>query len=125
MQINVRHFPDRGGKWQVSINGATSPQWSRDGKRLFFVSLDRELMSIPVDSSGETFRYGLPTSWTTTKLEIGGGVAMNFTMTRDGARVLARIDAAPGARTDPKIGVILNFPSLIRRLANSDAAMER
>ncbi|MFN0104233.1 MAG: protein kinase domain-containing protein [Bryobacteraceae bacterium] len=123
MQIQVRHFPDNGGKWQISTTGGTGPQWSQDGKRLFYLSiLTRELMSVSVDTSGETFRYGVPTPWTVAKLIIGSS---SYTANRDGSRMLAMADPGTAADADPNIAVILNFPALIRRLANSDAAMER
>lgn len=123
MHVQVRHFPDNGGKWQISTTGATAPRWSLDGKRLFYLSiLNRELMSVSVDTSGESFRFGIPAPWTVAKLSIGGS---NYTLNRDGSRVLAMADPGLAADADPTIGVILNFPALIRRLASSDAATQR
>ena len=37
MEVYVRPFPGRGGKWQLSAEGGSSPLWSRDGKRLSYV----------------------------------------------------------------------------------------
>jgi Tol biopolymer transport system component len=51
-EIMVRPFPSVGdGRWQVSTMGGTQPVWSRDGRELFYVSLDSTMMSIPVGSS--------------------------------------------------------------------------
>ncbi|MEO8097976.1 MAG: protein kinase [Acidobacteriota bacterium] len=36
-QIFVESFPQKGGKWQISVDGGSRPVWSRDGKQLFFV----------------------------------------------------------------------------------------
>ncbi|MGD8321535.1 MAG: hypothetical protein PVJ02_13815, partial [Gemmatimonadota bacterium] len=37
-QVFVRPFPaTRGSKWQVSAEGGTFPQWSHDGKTLFYM----------------------------------------------------------------------------------------
>src|SRR5579864_3202591 len=35
-QVYVRAFPDKGGHWQISSDGGTSPIFSRNGKELFF-----------------------------------------------------------------------------------------
>src|SRR5262249_34911787 len=33
---------------KVSINGGSSPRWSHDGKELFFVSRDAEMMAVDI-----------------------------------------------------------------------------
>jgi len=48
LEVYVRSFPGPGGKWQVSTGGGSNPQWRRDGKELFYLSLDRKLMAVPV-----------------------------------------------------------------------------
>jgi hypothetical protein len=37
-----------GGKWQLSSGGGQQPVWRRDGKELFYLSLDDSLMSVPI-----------------------------------------------------------------------------
>jgi Tol biopolymer transport system component len=37
-QVYVTPFPIPGPKWQVSSDGGTFPQWSRDGRKLYFIS---------------------------------------------------------------------------------------
>lgn len=49
-EIFVRTFPNPGGKWQVSSNGGARPVWSRDGKELYFVALDGNMMATNVKS---------------------------------------------------------------------------
>jgi Tol biopolymer transport system component len=49
-EIYVRSFPGGESKWQVSIEGGDQPTWRADGKELFYVSDDRRLMSVPVDT---------------------------------------------------------------------------
>ncbi len=39
--------------------GPTPPAWRRDGKELFYVSLERKLMAVPVETRG-TFEAGAP-----------------------------------------------------------------
>jgi eukaryotic-like serine/threonine-protein kinase len=59
-QVYVQSFPASGGKWQVSTNGGTHPQWRRDGKELFYISADRKLMAVDVKGDGPTFTAGVP-----------------------------------------------------------------
>ena len=44
-EVVVQSFPNPGTRRQVSIEGGTQPRWSRDGKELYFVSLDSRLMA--------------------------------------------------------------------------------
>jgi Tol biopolymer transport system component len=59
-EIVVRPFPavDQ-GRWQVSTSGGTHPRWARNGRELFYLSPDNNLMRVPVQA-GESFVYGAP-----------------------------------------------------------------
>jgi Tol biopolymer transport system component len=57
-EIYVTPFPGGGSKWQISQAGGTSPRWRHDGKELFFLAADSELMAVDVDSSGSAFQVG-------------------------------------------------------------------
>ena len=51
-EIYVEHYPDLGGRQQVSSSGGVLPLWSRTGGDLFFTSSgSRELMAVAVQSS--------------------------------------------------------------------------
>jgi len=58
-EIYVQSFPGPGGKWQISADGGLDPQWSADGKELFFRSPDQKIMAAPV-TTGATFEAGTP-----------------------------------------------------------------
>jgi len=49
-EIFVQTFPTPGGKWRVSTNGGTRPVWSRNGKELYYIALDGNLMASEVKS---------------------------------------------------------------------------
>ncbi|MGD2068656.1 MAG: protein kinase [Gemmatimonadota bacterium] len=52
-QIEVRPFPDVGaGRWVVSAGGGYGPRWAHDGRTLFYVSGDRELIAASVETEG-------------------------------------------------------------------------
>lgn len=59
-EIFITPFPGGGAKWQVSIGGGTQPRWSRDGKQLFYVSTNNELMAVDVDGRGPRFEAKTP-----------------------------------------------------------------
>lgn len=47
-EVYLQSFPGGAGRWQVSTGGGVRPQWRRDGKELFFRSLDGELTAVDV-----------------------------------------------------------------------------
>ena len=50
MEIYVGTFPSRERIWQISLNGGSLPQWSRDGKELYFIAPDQKLMTVEIKS---------------------------------------------------------------------------
>jgi eukaryotic-like serine/threonine-protein kinase len=68
-EVYVRPFLRPGPKWQVSSGGSmepswgtsTGPKWSSNRKELFYISLDRTLLSVPV-RLGSTFQMDTPRS---------------------------------------------------------------
>jgi eukaryotic-like serine/threonine-protein kinase len=58
-EIYVTSFPGTTGKWRVSTAGGSWPRWRRDGKEIFFLSLDNaKLMAADVTSRGTQFMVG-------------------------------------------------------------------
>jgi eukaryotic-like serine/threonine-protein kinase len=56
VEVYVTPFPAGGSKWQISQAGGSSPRWRRDGKELFFLGADSELMAAAVNGSGSAFQ---------------------------------------------------------------------
>jgi hypothetical protein len=57
-EVYLRPFPGPGGKWQVSTEGGARPEWSRDGRELFYFENDR-IMRVTVDA-GQALAVGRP-----------------------------------------------------------------
>jgi eukaryotic-like serine/threonine-protein kinase len=75
METYVVPFPAGGGKWQVSTNGGISPRWRHDGKELFFVGPDSQMMAATVSSSGLSFAAAPPVALFQTSI-VGGGTSL-------------------------------------------------
>src|SRR5512135_477811 len=58
MEVYVAAFPGPGSKWQISNGGGILPQWSRDGKELYFTS-GTKFMAVPIPDPA-TFQFGTP-----------------------------------------------------------------
>ena len=60
VEIYVERYPALGNRQQISTGGGRIPRWSRDGRELFFSSLDsRQMLTVPVQS-GTTLAIGRP-----------------------------------------------------------------
>jgi Tol biopolymer transport system component len=88
-QVYVRGFPSSGGKWQVSTDSGSQPQWRGDGRELFYLS-NRKLMAVEVSGSGPTFHAGVPRELFTMHITTIGlpGPRNIYAATRDGQRFL-------------------------------------
>jgi hypothetical protein len=53
-EVFVRPFPDTdAGKWQVSNGGGIAPLWARNGRELFYVDVERDMIAVPFTSGAE------------------------------------------------------------------------
>ena len=48
-EVYVQPFPTTGARTMISSGGGTEPRWRRDGRELFYLAADGNLMSISVD----------------------------------------------------------------------------
>ncbi len=58
-EIFVQTFPASGNRWQISNNGGRAHAWRSDGKEIFFVSRDNQLVSVDVTTKNG-FEVGIP-----------------------------------------------------------------
>lgn len=108
-EVYVQTFPPSGGKWQVSVNGATVGHWRADGKEIVFEGLDRKVMAVDV-KLGTTFEAGIPH----TLFEVPGAIAGGrLAMTNDGQRFLIPLPSKSDERAT--LRVVLNWPADIKR----------
>jgi hypothetical protein len=113
-EIYVQAMPPATGYKNLSINGGRSPRWSHDGKELFFVSLDAEMMAVditldPVSSPGVPHRlFQLKRE---VPIELAGG---SYDVRPDGQQFLVFMRTQRGTQ-DPPITVVLNWWAELRQ----------
>jgi Tol biopolymer transport system component len=114
-QIYVRSFPDKGGKWQISADGGTHPEWSRDG-RVFFRNLDDKVMAARYNTKDDSFSPERPRPWAETRLA-DVGLNLNYDIHPDGKRIVALmpVESAGGQKAETHVTILFNFLDELRR----------
>lgn len=114
-EIYVQPFPvspEHAGKWMVSSGGGSQPRWRRDGNELFYLSADRKLMAVDVNT-GPTFQHGVPKPLFEPPIYFGATDVHRYDVTADGKRFLINPDAV-GAGSVP-IMVVLNWTAALKK----------
>jgi hypothetical protein len=114
-EVYVQQYPVAAGKWRVSTTGGIQPVWRRDGKEIFFLATDGQLMAASFSGGSGTATIGQPVALFETQLEGGGvltgGTVHQFDVSTDGSRFLMPSLPTP-ASSDP-ITLLINWPSLL------------
>jgi Tol biopolymer transport system component len=108
-EIFVESFPAKTAKFQVSNSGGYRPEWSRDGKELFYVALDRKFMAVDV-KTGERFEAGVPKTLFMSALLPG----MDYSVSLDGKRFLMPSSSQETAAGLP-LTVVMGWTSELRK----------
>lgn len=120
-QVYVRAFPDKGGHWQISSNGGTSPIFSRNGKELFFFDVpDDRIMVASYSAKGDSFVAEKPHAWSqqSVALTLGGAVGAQYDVFPDGKRIAVATYAGGSTQQDAGHVIFLeNFVDELQRKA--------
>jgi hypothetical protein len=92
----------------VSNGGGTQPRWNRNGKELFYLATDGDLMVVPV-TPGTTFNFEAPRALFRTTLNIGAQ-RQTYSVSRDGQRFLLM---KPAESATVPLTIVLNWPSAL------------
>ena len=110
-EVYVQSFPEPGPGIQVSSDGGTSARWRRDGKELFYLTLDGRMAAVqvrsahPIEFDAPTFLFRFNPLERGTPSQSG-----SYDVTPDGQRFIV---SAVVRRTDPSAQVVLNWPALV------------
>jgi len=101
-EIYAQPFPGPGGKFQISSNGGAQPRWDKNGKEIFYVSLDSKVMAAPVKLSpdGQSLETGTPAALFPVHIAVGplpGTYKQQYAVSSDGQRFLVNVSVDEGA----------------------------
>jgi Tol biopolymer transport system component len=112
-EVYIQPFPASGKKWRISTNGGAEPRWRRDGKELFYFSLDRKVMAVDVKTNDENLEAGVPKKLFQAVILSGFfPIGMDYDVTADGQRFI--ISSAVQQATPP-VNVIFNWTALLHK----------
>ena len=106
--VYVMPYPGPGERIRLSSGGARLLQWGRDGKELFYLSADRRLMSLPIQTS-PSLKTGTPVEL----FKLEGQPWVNFQLSTDGKKFLAVVPQSTAA--EQPWTVVLNWTSNVGR----------
>ena len=117
IQLYVRAFPDKGGKWQISNSGGTYPMWSHSGHELFFETLDNHIMVAAYTVKGDSFVADKPRMWSDKQLAGLVNTTKNVDLAFDGKRIVALmpIETAEAQKAQSHVIFLENFFDEVRR----------
>jgi eukaryotic-like serine/threonine-protein kinase len=115
-EIFVRAFPDSGAKWQISSGGGAMPVFSRNGRELFYRTLDSRIMVTPYRVSGGSFVADKPGLWSEKRFTTTGPF-VNFDLAPDGKRFAVVMSGTDSGDQKPRSQVtfLFNFFDELRR----------
>ncbi len=110
-EVYVRRFLEPGRSQPISTGGGLQPLWRSDGKELFYLSAERSVMSVEVESDGPTIRVGGSVRLFEAPIVAATPYERSYAVSRDGQRFLV---ATASPETFSPIQVIVNWTAPVR-----------
>jgi len=110
-EVYVTKFPGPIGKVPISAGGGDLPRWRADGRELFYVAHNSELMAAAVNGQGDEFEVGA--SRTLTELHAPPGGRYPYDVSRDGQRFL--VNTIVEAIALPPITLVVHWTAGLQR----------
>ncbi len=112
-QVYVVAFPPTGERWQLSTRGGVQPRWRGDGRELFYLDPDGQMMSVALPT-GDPRQVRPPSALFRTTLE-PSSANDQFTAAADGQRFIVRRPIGDRGTDQAPVTVLVNW----RGLANA------
>jgi eukaryotic-like serine/threonine-protein kinase len=110
-EVFIRSFPDGTDKLQVSQGGGYRPVWSHDGRELFYLSGDGDMMAVAV-TVAPTLTAAAPQRLFRTAIDPGGAsIFYQFDVHPDGRFAVV----VPETDAPQPFNIILNWQTLLRK----------
>jgi len=111
-EVYVQSFPLSGAKWQISTSGGFEPKWRRDGKELFYLSLEGKITAVDVNAGSSKFEAGAPRGLFPIRTTEFGADRNHYAVSADGQRFL--VNTLEEGASAP-ITVVLNWTADLKR----------
>ena len=111
-EIYVRDMSAAGGRWQISTGGGEEPQWSHDGRELYYRS-GNDFMTVAISTKGP-FQASAPINLFGGIFDLRTNTGITYDVDRKGSRFLMIRPAE--AATAPSVMIVLNWFEELRRL---------
>ena len=108
-EVYVQAFPEPRGKFQISTGGGKFPEWSPDGRELYYVSPDQKLMAAGLKLGADSLLPSTPRELFA--LPPGAGTLQTYALAPDGKRFLVR---TPAGGSQP-LEVVVNWSALLKQ----------
>jgi Tol biopolymer transport system component len=112
-EVYVQGFPEPRGKFQISTGGGQYPEWSNDGRELYYVSADGKLMAAGVKLGADSPAPSTPRELFALAARAN---ASPYSVAPDGKRFLV---AAPVGGAQP-LEVVVNWTALLKKGAAAE-----
>jgi Tol biopolymer transport system component len=115
-EVFVQPYPGPGGKWQVSTDGGNEPQWSHDGRELFYRNGDSMMAVDTATQAG--FAAGKPRQLFSGRYlrTSAAWVRPNYDVSADSQRFLMLKPVEQERAPLTQINVVLNWSEELKRL---------
>jgi eukaryotic-like serine/threonine-protein kinase len=113
-EIYVQAMAGGGAKWLVSRGGGVQPQWSANGRQLYYIALDRKLMVVDAGVDGNAFVPSAPLVLMDTRItqwESSSNQGDSYAVAPDGTRVLI----STATDTGRPVSLVSNWPARVTR----------
>jgi eukaryotic-like serine/threonine-protein kinase len=108
VEVYVVAFGGGQGKWQVSAHGGAQPEWSKDGKELYYMDPTYNLFAVPVKEVGGALQFGaaqqIVTNWSSPQVF--------YDVAPDGKKIL--LDRV-AQQVSQSVTVVTNFTAELKK----------
>lgn len=113
-EVDVSPFPHVTGTWQVSTGAGSGPRWRRDGKEIFYLSPDHQIMAAQVTDEGTKLSVGKVQSLFRANLaSVAPNAGGNFDISPDGQKIII---VSPVEQKDSQpLTLVTNWPALLKK----------
>ncbi len=111
-EVYVQAFPEPRGKFQISTGGGNFPQWSPDGRELYYLSADHKLMTAGLKLGANSVTPAKPREL----FAVAPSVMDPPVVTPDGKRFLLQVPAGGSQQLE----VVVNWPALLKKGASAE-----